>query len=113
MAHTHVLATGLSLNSESRRHREARVAHFGEACAFAAENIFHLAVAIGLAAAECINVLGRWSRALRWSFCFCNRHCRHKCVSFIQNSELQMRSFRAALPMRIRCACGKPQVPDG
>ena len=32
-------------------------AHLGQAGAFAAENIFHLAVAIGCAAAEAINVV--------------------------------------------------------
>ncbi len=54
----HVLATGLGLDGESRRHRQASAGHFGEACTFAAENIFHFAVAIGLAAAERVNVLG-------------------------------------------------------
>ncbi len=38
------------------RHGHARAAHLGQASAFAAEHVFHLAVAVGCAAAKCVNV---------------------------------------------------------
>ncbi len=39
-------------NGEAGRHGHARAAHLGQASAFAAENVFHLAVAVGSAAAK-------------------------------------------------------------
>ena len=44
-------------NGEAGRHGHSRAAHFREACALAAEDIFHLAVAVGCAAAKAINVV--------------------------------------------------------
>ena len=43
-------------DGEAGRHGHAGSAHFRESGAFAAENIFHLAVAVGCAAAKAINV---------------------------------------------------------
>jgi hypothetical protein len=57
----HVLATGLDLDGESRRHRQAGVGHLGQASAFAAQHILHAAIALGLASAEEVRVLG-WGR---------------------------------------------------
>ena len=45
---------------------QSGVGHLGEARAFAAEHIFHLAVAVGLATAEGIDVLGSVLRG--WAF---------------------------------------------
>ena len=39
-------------DGEAGRHRQARAAHLREAGAFAAENVFHLSVAVGCTAAE-------------------------------------------------------------
>ena len=50
--HPHVLATSFSLNGESRRHGQARVGHLSKTRTLTAENVLHLAIAIGLAAAE-------------------------------------------------------------
>ena len=55
----HVFAAGFGLNGEARRHGQSGVGHFGKASAFAAEVVLHLAVAIGFAAAEEVNVLWR------------------------------------------------------
>ena len=54
----HVLATGLGLDGESRRDRQAGVGHLGQASAFAAQHILHAAIALGLASAEEVRVLG-------------------------------------------------------
>ncbi len=65
----HVFATSLGLDGEARRNGEASVRHLGEPGAFAAENVFHLAVAIGLASAEEVHVFHRrWFRFLRFRF---------------------------------------------
>jgi hypothetical protein len=53
----HVLAAGLGLDGESGRYGKTGVGHLGQTGALAAENLFHLAVALGLAAAEGIDVL--------------------------------------------------------
>ncbi len=52
----HVLATGFGLNRESRRNRETSVGHLSKTGALATKDVLHLAVALGLAAAEGINV---------------------------------------------------------
>ena len=44
-------------DGEAGRHGHAGPAHLGEAGAFAAEDVFHLAVAVGSAAAKAINVV--------------------------------------------------------
>ena len=44
-------------NGESGRHGHSGAAHLGEPGALAAEDVFHLAVAIGRAAAKAINVV--------------------------------------------------------
>ena len=49
--------TDMGRDGEARGHRQTGARHLGEACAFAAEDIFHLAVAVGCAAAEGIYVL--------------------------------------------------------
>ena len=57
-AASHELAASFGLDGESRRHGQAGVRHLGESSAFAAKHIFHLAVAVSLAAAEKVNVFG-------------------------------------------------------
>ena len=53
----HVLEDAdLGLNGEAGRHGQPGVGHLRQAGAFAAEHVFHLAVAVGRAAAERINV---------------------------------------------------------
>ena len=52
----HVLAAGFGLDGESRRNRQTGIGHLGQARAFAAELVLHFAVAVGLAAAEEINI---------------------------------------------------------
>ncbi len=47
----------LRRNGESGRHRNTSPAHLGQASALAAENVLHLAIAVGLAGAEAINVV--------------------------------------------------------
>src|SRR5947208_14428965 len=59
VAQPHILATGFSLNGKAGRNGKASVGHLCQTSTFAAEVILHFAVAIGLAAAEEINVLGR------------------------------------------------------
>jgi hypothetical protein len=59
----HVFATGFGLDGEAGRHRQAGVRHLGQPSAFAAENVFHLAIAIGLATAEEVHILW-WSLVL-------------------------------------------------
>ena len=54
----HVFPASLGLDGEAGRHGQPGIGHLGEAGAFAAEVIFHLAVAVGLAAAKGVNVLG-------------------------------------------------------
>src|SRR5207245_2310053 len=76
----HVLATGLGLNSEAWRHRQPGIGHLGEAGAFAAEFIFHFAVAVGFAIAEEINILGsifRRALAAFLDFSFWKCRCSH------------------------------------
>ena len=51
----------LGRDREAGRHRHAGAAHFREAGAFAAEHVFHLAVAVGRAAAERVDVLLHFS----------------------------------------------------
>ena len=43
-------------DGEAGRHRNSGARHFREACAFAAEDIFHGAIAIGVAVSKAINV---------------------------------------------------------
>ena len=57
-AASHVLPTSLGLNRKSRRHGQSGIRHLGQSGAFAAEHLLHLAVAVGLAAAEEVNILG-------------------------------------------------------
>ncbi len=54
----HVFPASLGLDGEARRHGQAGVGHFGQASTLAAQIVFHLAVAIGFAAAKGISVLG-------------------------------------------------------
>ena len=54
----HVFATGFGLDGESGRDGKACVGHFGQAGAFAAQHVFHAAVAIGSAAAKEVHILG-------------------------------------------------------
>ena len=74
----HVFATGLGLDGEAWRHWQAGVRHLGQAGAFSAEIVFHLAVAIGLAAAEEVDVLDGWFLAGYRYFCFGESLRRHK-----------------------------------
>ena len=53
----HVLAAGLGLDGESRRNGQTGIGHLGQAGAFAAQHVLHVAVAIGLAAAKEIHIL--------------------------------------------------------
>ncbi len=53
----HVLAAGFGLNGESRRNRETCIGHLSKTGALATKGILHLAVALGLAAAEEVNIL--------------------------------------------------------
>ena len=53
----HVLATRLSLNSEAGRNGQLGIGHLGEPCAFAAEVVFHFAVAFGVVVAEKVDIL--------------------------------------------------------
>ena len=68
----HVLATGLGLDGESRRHGQAGVGHLGQASALAAQHILHAAIALGLASAEEVRVLG-WGRGC--GCIFFNKRC--------------------------------------
>src|SRR5574337_832429 len=52
----HVFAAGLGLDGEPRRHGKPRVGHLRQPGAFAAQLVLHLAVAVGLAAAEEIHI---------------------------------------------------------
>ena len=80
----HVLAASLGLNGESRRHRQAGIGHLGQARAFAAEHVFHLAVAIGLAAAERVDVFGRRTSCSFLRFSFGESHRRHDISPFVR-----------------------------
>ncbi len=66
----HVLAAGFGLDGESRRNGQTGVGHLGQAGALAAEHVLHLAVAVGLAAAEEINIPfgGSCARLGEWVF---------------------------------------------
>ena len=55
----HVLAAGFGLDGEARRNGQTGVGHFGQAGAFAAQLVFHLAVTFGVAVAEEVNVFHR------------------------------------------------------
>jgi len=46
-------------NGESGRHRQTSIGHLGEAGAFAAEEILHVAIAVGFTVAEKIHMPGR------------------------------------------------------
>ena len=52
----HVFAAGFGLNGESGRNGQAGIGHLGQARAFAAQLVLHLAVAVGFAAAKEINI---------------------------------------------------------
>ena len=54
----HVFAAGFGLNGESGRHGQSGVGHLCEACAFAAENVLHAAVAVRFAVTEEVHILG-------------------------------------------------------
>ena len=53
----HVFTASFGLNGEARRDRQARICHFGQTGAFAAQLVFHFAVAVGLAGAKEIYIL--------------------------------------------------------
>ena len=80
----HVFATSFGLNRKSRRDGQSGVGHLGQARAFAAEVVLHLAVAVGFAAAKREDVLcgcilfGGRQAGFRESLC---RH--NECSSFI------------------------------
>src|SRR6185369_9882635 len=78
----------------------AGVGHLSQAGALAAQDIFHLAVAVGLAAAEKVNVLSRFRlrfRLLNLVFHYCAAHvslplCHlYKCCSAV---TLQITNFK-------------------
>ncbi len=54
----HVFAAGFGLNGESGRHGQSGIGHLRQPGAFAAQGVFHAAVAVGRAAAEEVNILG-------------------------------------------------------
>jgi len=53
-------------DGEAGGHWQPGATHLGEACAFAAEDVFHLAVAVGRAAAERVYVLLLLSSPEKW-----------------------------------------------
>ena len=57
----HVLAAGFGLNGESRRNGQTGVGHLCKTGAFAAKDVLHVAVAVGFAAAEEVDIWGRAS----------------------------------------------------
>src|SRR5581483_2857376 len=59
----HVFAAGVGLDGEAGRHGQAGVGHLRKPRARAAERVLHLAVALGLPAAEEVNVFGGMLRA--------------------------------------------------
>ena len=56
---------------ESGRHGKFEAAHFGEIGALAAQQVFHRSIAVGLAAAEGVDILGsrQFSHTIPLSFC--------------------------------------------
>ena len=52
----HVLAAGFGLDGEAGRHGKSGVGHLGQAGAFAAELVLHLAVTFGVSVAEEVNI---------------------------------------------------------
>src|SRR5579863_4714020 len=62
----HVFTAGLRLNGEAGRHRQSGVGHLGKARTLSTEFVFHLSVAIGLAAAEKVNVFDGGHHSLRF-----------------------------------------------
>ena len=54
----HVLAAGFGLDGESWGDGQSGIGHLGEAGAFSAEHVLHAAVALGVAAAEEVHILG-------------------------------------------------------
>ena len=52
-----VVEAGAGGNGEARRHRQPRVAHFRQAGSLAAQLLFHLPVALGLARSKEVHVL--------------------------------------------------------
>ena len=89
----HVLAASLSLDREPRRHRQPGIGHLGQARTLAAEIILHLAVAIGFAAAERVNVLGCGFLAFL-DVSFGESRCRHENNSFALNFSVVQRFQR-------------------
>ena len=73
----HVFATSFRLDGKARRNGKSGVGHLGQTGALAAQIIFHLAVTIGLTAAEKINVLGRVVVLFRHFSFFGEGHRRH------------------------------------
>ena len=62
-----VVRADLGGDREARRHGQAEVRHLGEVGALAAQQILHLGVAVGRAAAEQIDALLRGARRMPWS----------------------------------------------
>ena len=89
----HVFAAGFGLDGEARRHRQAGIGHLGQAGAFAAEFVLHLAVAIGLAAAEEIDVLGAGCLLVGVRFLFRGRVCVAMHESFSVSKILWILAF--------------------
>ena len=52
-----VKPTGGSYDGKAGRNRQAGIGHFRQASAFAAQDVFHRAIAVGLTASKKINVL--------------------------------------------------------
>jgi hypothetical protein len=76
MSLPHVLATSFCLDREARRNGQSRIRHLRQAGALAAEVVLHLAVTIGLAAAEKVNVPG-CVLVFFLNFSFGKGQCRH------------------------------------
>ena len=76
MSLAHVLATSFRLDREPWRHGQSRIRHLRQAGALAAEIVLHLAVAIGLAVAEEVNIFG-CVLVFFLNFGFGEGQCRH------------------------------------
>ena len=63
VAGAHVFAAGFGLDGEAGRHGQPGVGHLGQAGAFAAQLVLHLAVTFGVSVAKEVNVL---RGLLRW-----------------------------------------------
>jgi hypothetical protein len=90
----HILATGFGLNGEAWGHRQAGVGHFGQTGALSAEFVLHLAVAVGLAAAEEVDILDGWCLADYRHFCFWESLRRHKMGPLVFRKFLGVLAFR-------------------